>query len=193
MEAFSQLLGTVCNEVPFRKIVVELRKAGYHRTFKQCRDKVKVLHRQYREIMDKLQNSGAGLESDEVTVADLPWFQEMHHVLKHRAVTNPQYVTDSATSGPSSRVEGEVGEERKENDNGSMAPNPTRSRSKNPTVGDSSTPTPGDSRSATLTKRTATSTDRTATVTDRTATVNQSTATPTDKTAQPLKRNDKNG
>ena len=86
MEAFSQLLGTVCNEVPFRKIVVELRKAGYHRTL-QCRDKVKVLHRQYREIMDKLQRSGDGLESDEVTVADLPWFQEMHHVLKHRAVT----------------------------------------------------------------------------------------------------------
>ena len=84
-----QLLGAVRNEVPFRKIATELRKAGNDRTFKQCRDKVKALRRRYREIVDKLRRSGAGVESDdEVTIADFPWFQEMHRVLKHRAVTS---------------------------------------------------------------------------------------------------------
>ena len=55
----AQLLGAVQNEVPFRNIAAELRKAGYDRTFKKCKDKVKALHRRYREIVDKLQRSGA--------------------------------------------------------------------------------------------------------------------------------------
>ncbi len=37
----AQLLGVVRNEVPFRKIAEELRKAGYDRTYKQFKDKVK--------------------------------------------------------------------------------------------------------------------------------------------------------
>ena len=39
----TQLLGAVQNEVPYRKIAEELQKAGFERTFKQCRDKVKAL------------------------------------------------------------------------------------------------------------------------------------------------------
>ena len=191
----AQLLGAVRNEVPFRKIATELRKAGYDRTFKQCRDKVKALRRRYREIVDKLWRSGAGVESDdEVTIADFPWFQEMHRVLKHRAVTNPPNVIDSATSGPSnpssSRVDVEEGEESgEEHDSGSTAPNPTPSRSRTPTAADSRTPTPSNSRSTTpTTDRTATVNDNTATPTDNTATPTDSTATPTDRTAQPPKK-----
>ena len=39
----AQLLGAVRNEIPYRKIAEELRKAGFERTYKQCRDKVKAL------------------------------------------------------------------------------------------------------------------------------------------------------
>ena len=35
----AQLRGAVRNEVPFRKIAEELQKAGYERTYTQCRDK----------------------------------------------------------------------------------------------------------------------------------------------------------
>ena len=39
----AQLLGAFRNEVPYQKIAEELQKAGFERTYKQCRDKVKAL------------------------------------------------------------------------------------------------------------------------------------------------------
>ena len=99
----AQLLGAVRNEVPFRKIAEELRKAGYDRTYKQCRDKVKVLKKRYKDVVDRLRRSGAGVESDEeVSVPDFSWFGAIHAVMRNRAITNPRNVIDSATPGPSS-------------------------------------------------------------------------------------------
>ena len=34
-----QLQGALHNEVPYKKIAAELEKAGYNRSFKQCREK----------------------------------------------------------------------------------------------------------------------------------------------------------
>ena len=38
-----QLQGALHNEIPYRKIAAELENAGYNRTFKQCREKIKAL------------------------------------------------------------------------------------------------------------------------------------------------------
>ena len=93
----AQLLGAVRNEVPYRKIVEELRKAGFECTYKQCRDKVKVLKKRYKDVVDRLRRSGAGVESDEeITVSDFPWLTAIHNVMRDRAVTNPRNVIDSA-------------------------------------------------------------------------------------------------
>ena len=65
-------------------------------------------------VVDRLQKSGAGVESDkEITVSDFPWFTAIHNVLRDRAVTNPRNIIDSATPGPS-RVETEAGDESEE-------------------------------------------------------------------------------
>ena len=97
--------------------------AGYARTFKQCRDKVKALKKQCNDVVDRLRRSGVSVQSDEeVSVFDFPWFGAIHAVMWSRVVTNPQDVVDSATPEPSSanqvssnssssRVEAEEGED----------------------------------------------------------------------------------
>ena len=95
----AQLRGSVRNEIPFRKIADELCKAGYDRSSKQCREKIKALKKKYKEIVDRLRRSGVGLESDDedVRVYDFKWFTEIHAVMKGRASANPKHVVDSAT------------------------------------------------------------------------------------------------
>ena len=99
----AQLLGAVRNEVPFRKIEEELRKAGYDRSYKQCRDKIKALKKRYKDIVDRQRRSGAGCESDDedVTVPDFKWFAEIHRVMKGRAVISPVQLLDSTNAAPS--------------------------------------------------------------------------------------------
>ena len=43
----AQLRGMTRNEVPYRKIAVELEKYGYKRTFTQCREKIKALKKKH--------------------------------------------------------------------------------------------------------------------------------------------------
>ena len=91
--------------MPYWKIVEELQKAGFERTYKQCRDKVKALRKCYKDVGNRLQRSGAGVESDEeIPASDFLWFTSIHNVMRDRAVTNPRNVIDSAIPGPS-RVE----------------------------------------------------------------------------------------
>ena len=98
-----QLRGALRNEVPFRKIADKLADAEYHRSSKQCREKIKSLKKKYKEVVDRLRRSGVGLESDdeEVTVRDFKWFNELHAVMKGRPVSNPQYLQDSAKASSS--------------------------------------------------------------------------------------------
>ena len=49
-----QLLGAVRNVVPFRQIAEELERKGFHRDFKQCRDKIKALKKTYKSAIDRL-------------------------------------------------------------------------------------------------------------------------------------------
>ena len=158
-----------------------IRKAGFERTYKQCRNKVKALKKMLQRLVNRLRRSGAGVESDEeITVSDFPWFTAIHNVMRDsRAVTNPRSVNDSATPGPSS-VETEAGDESEEDHNvGMMTPDPTPTRS--------GTPTSANSRSDMPTDRAASPTDRTL-PNDMTDTPASRTTTPVDKTTTPADR-----
>ena len=48
-----QLLGAVRNVHPYREIANELHRQGYERDYKQCREKLKALKKQYKEAVDK--------------------------------------------------------------------------------------------------------------------------------------------
>ena len=97
----AQLRGMTRNEVPYRKIVEEVEKAGYKRTFTQCREKIKALKKKHKEVVDRLRKSGVGTESDEeITVDDFKWFADVHRVMKARAIIYPPHVVDSATYKP---------------------------------------------------------------------------------------------
>lgn len=90
-----------------RKIADQLAAAGYERTSKQCREKVKSLKRRYKEVVDRLRRSGIGMESDDedVTARDFKWFHQLHAVMKSRPVSNPRHVVDSARPSKSSVIE----------------------------------------------------------------------------------------
>ena len=47
-----QLLGAVCNVVPFRLIASKLESKGYTRTYQQRREKIKALKKKYKEAVD---------------------------------------------------------------------------------------------------------------------------------------------
>ena len=95
-----QLHGMMRNEVPYRKIVKELEKAGYKRTFAQCREKIKALKKKHKKVVDRLRKSGVGTESDEeswlMTSSGLPTCT----VMKTSAIIYPPHVVDSATYKP---------------------------------------------------------------------------------------------
>ena len=78
--------------------------AGYYRSSKKYREKVKALKRKYKDVVDRLRRSGVGVESDdeEVTVRDFRWFHELHSVMKGRPVSHPLHVVDSAKATVSS-------------------------------------------------------------------------------------------
>ena len=95
-----QLQGALRNEVPYKKIAAELEKAGYSRSFKQCREKIKALKKRYKEIADRQRKSGVGVESDEdLSVPDFKWFEDLHRVMKGRAVVSPVHLLDSTNPG----------------------------------------------------------------------------------------------
>jgi hypothetical protein len=76
------------NEAVYKKIANELSKAGYSRSSKQCRDKIKQLKTQYKGEVDKLRKSGVGLDSDDEDdiFSSFKWFFELHAVLRRKAI-----------------------------------------------------------------------------------------------------------
>ena len=94
-----QFQGALHNEVPY-KIAAELEKAGYNRSFKQCREKIKALKKRYKEIADRQRKSDVGVESDEdLSVPDFKCFEDLHHVMNGRAVVSPVHLLDSTNPG----------------------------------------------------------------------------------------------
>ena len=65
-ESIQRELSTmVRNEVPFCAISKRLAEQDIHRSFKQCRDKMKQLKRKYKDKVDSLRRSGVGVDSDD--------------------------------------------------------------------------------------------------------------------------------
>ena len=95
-----QLLGAVRNTIPYKAIAEELRKKGYERDFKHCREKIKVLKKKYKEAIDKLRASGVGVDSDddleeENIYVNFKWFMDIHQVMGRRAVVSPTALLDT--------------------------------------------------------------------------------------------------
>ena len=84
----------------YQKTLQELAKRGFQRTVAQCRAKVKVLRKKYKEIVDSLRRCGAGRESDdEVDIpTDFPYFGIMDAILGGRASMTPLHLLNSANS-----------------------------------------------------------------------------------------------
>lgn len=101
-----QLLGTVRNAAVFRTISDKLQQRGHSRDTKQCREKIKALKKKYKEVADRLRRSGVGIESDddledhEIFIG-FKWFEDLHPVMRRRAVVSPPALLDSsALSSP---------------------------------------------------------------------------------------------
>ena len=96
-----QLLGAVRNTVPYKAIAEELSRQGFSRDFKQCREKIKALKKRYKEVVDAQRRSGAGVESDDDDLEDVPgfrWFAEIHSVMRTRAVVSPPALLDTSVA-----------------------------------------------------------------------------------------------
>ena len=110
-----QLLGAVRNTVPYKAIAKELSRQGFSRDFKQCREKIKALKKRYKEVVDAQRRSGAGVESDDDDLEDVPgfrWFAEIHSVMRTRAVVSPPALLDTSVAAEEQPRTPSVGEDR---------------------------------------------------------------------------------
>lgn len=96
-----QLLGAFRNKVLFHKIEEELWKAGYQRSYMQCRDKIKPLKKRHKEIAGRKSSTGCESDDEDITVLDFKWFANIHCVMKGSAVVSPVQLVDSARAAPS--------------------------------------------------------------------------------------------
>ena len=89
----TQLRGSYRNEPIYSKIEEELRKRGIVREWKQCRNKLKALKKTYKDLLDKLRRSGAGVVSeDEDLHIDWRYFWPMHRVMGSCPTATPRYL-----------------------------------------------------------------------------------------------------
>ena len=85
----AQLEGCKCNQDVYNKIAADLREAGFERTGKQCRDKIKKLKGEYRKVKDKRNKTGEG------RFPEWDYFDSMDAILGHRPATQPPVVVNS--------------------------------------------------------------------------------------------------
>jgi hypothetical protein len=84
--------GATRNEKVFQEVAQLLAAHGYHRTYKQCRDKLKKLKSDYRAIKDHNGRSGANRRT-------WKWFDQMDSIYGSRPASNGREgALDSATS-----------------------------------------------------------------------------------------------
>ncbi|KTF71819.1 hypothetical protein cypCar_00037521 [Cyprinus carpio] len=87
-----ELDGATRNEKVFQEVAQLLAAHGYHRTYKQCRDKLKKLKSDYRAIKDHNGRSGANRRT-------WKWFDQMDAIYGSRPASNGREgALDSATS-----------------------------------------------------------------------------------------------
>ena len=69
------------------------QKTRISRDFNQCYEKIKLLKRRFKEVVDALRRSGAGVDS---ATEDFPlgfrWFAELHNIMKSAAVQSPSLI-----------------------------------------------------------------------------------------------------
>lgn len=120
-ETIQRLLGSSYrNEPIFRKIEEELRKRGIVRGWKQCRDKIKALRGKYKEIVDKLRRSGAGIDSDDEDLhVDWRYFWPMHRVMGSRPTAIPRHLLElGSEESPVMSESGREAENQQEEEEG---------------------------------------------------------------------------
>ena len=77
-----------------------MEKAGYNRSFTQCREKIKTVKKRYNPIADRQRKSAVGVELDEdLSVSDFKWFEDFYCVMKGRAVVSSVHLPDSTNPG----------------------------------------------------------------------------------------------
>lgn len=96
----AQLEGCRRNQEVYDRIAVELREAGFERTGKQCRDKIKKLNGEYRKIKDKRNKTGEG------RFPEWDYFDAMDAILGHRPATQPPVLVNSTDGDAASETTG---------------------------------------------------------------------------------------
>ena len=85
----AQLEGCKRNQEVFEKIATELKEAGFERSEKQCRNKMKKLKADYRNVRDKRNTTGKG------RYPEWDFYDAIDTILGHRPVTQPPVVVSS--------------------------------------------------------------------------------------------------
>ena len=94
-----ELDGATRNEKVYRQVAELLAAHGYHRTFQQCREKLKKLKSDYRAIKDHNGRSGSNRKN-------WKWFDQLDAIYGHRpANSGREGGLDSATALLQSIVE----------------------------------------------------------------------------------------
>jgi hypothetical protein len=88
-----ELEGSTRNKDIFVKIAAGLKKQGYARDWKHCRDKIKNLKTEYKKTKDRSKKTGTGR-----TVCK--FFKELDEVLGPRPATQPSVLYESSATVP---------------------------------------------------------------------------------------------
>ena len=85
----AELEGCHRNQHIFQKMSDELAKHGYERRWEKCRDKIKKLKQEYKEVVDNNTETGRKRKT-------FRFFKEVDAVLGHRPATKPPAIVSSA-------------------------------------------------------------------------------------------------
>ena len=142
----AQLEGAHRNRNVYLKIARQMSEAGYQRTLEQCRDKIKKLKGEYREVKDKGGKTGEGRNNWE-------YFEAMDSILGHKPATHPPVVIDTMAEGTGpAEEEEELSTASNEVAYGVLnvaSPSTSRAGTPAPSVSRAVTPAPSTSRAGT--------------------------------------------
>ena len=80
--------GAVRNQAIYQRIAKKLHEQGYERDWKQCRDKIKNLKTNYREVKDHNGETGHGRKT-------CRFYKELDRILGHRPASVPASLLDT--------------------------------------------------------------------------------------------------
>ena len=86
-----ELDGAVRNQAIFDGIAKKMRQKGYDRDWKQCRNKIKNLKKEYRQVKDNNTQTGRGRKTCKN-------YKELDNILGHRPASVPAVLLDTWTT-----------------------------------------------------------------------------------------------